>query len=49
MYEKAGIKGGERVLVKGGSVGVGTMVVQVAKPMGAKRWWRRALRRMPAS
>lgn len=36
MCEKASIKGGERVLVNGGSGGVGTMVIQVAKAMGAK-------------
>jgi NADPH:quinone reductase-like Zn-dependent oxidoreductase len=36
MCERAGIKGGERVLVNGGSGGVGTMVIQVAKAMGAK-------------
>jgi NADPH:quinone reductase-like Zn-dependent oxidoreductase len=36
MCEKAGIKGGERVLVNGASGGVGTMVIQVAKAMGAK-------------
>lgn len=36
MCEKAGLKGGERVLVNGASGGVGTMVLQVAKAMGAK-------------
>ncbi|KAH8588153.1 hypothetical protein B0O99DRAFT_525532 [Bisporella sp. PMI_857] len=36
MCERAGIKGGERVLVNGASGGVGTMVVQVLKAMGCK-------------
>lgn len=36
MCKKAGIRGGERMLVNGGSGGVGTMVIQVAKAMGAK-------------
>jgi NADPH:quinone reductase-like Zn-dependent oxidoreductase len=36
MCERAGIKGDERVLLNGASGGVGTMVLQVLKAMGAK-------------
>lgn len=36
ICEKAEIKGGERILVNGGSGGGGTMVIQVVKAIGAK-------------
>jgi NADPH:quinone reductase-like Zn-dependent oxidoreductase len=35
MLQREGVKGGEKVLVKGASGGVGTMLVQVARVTGA--------------
>ncbi len=35
VFERAGLKAGERLLVHGGSSGIGTAAIQMAKAMGA--------------
>ncbi|MFH5772963.1 NAD(P)H-quinone oxidoreductase [Paracoccus sp. NGMCC 1.201697] len=38
VVTRGGLKGGERFLVHGGSSGIGTMAIQVARALGARVW-----------